>query len=115
MSIKRIAIVLLSICLFCGTAFAVINTPVVTALNASTYTAISIPKTNNPACRAVSFYVDDGTAFLLAVDASGTGEATIPADTSISMDCVNDTGGIIFYVKASAGTPNLVVLWQAKQ
>ena len=53
-----------------------INADVVTALNTSTYTAIVIPFSDF--IRPVSYFTDDESDFIEAVDASGTGAATIP-------------------------------------
>lgn len=86
-----------------------IQEPVVIALNTSTYTAIEIPVANKR-CRPISVHTEDSSSFLIAIDDSGTGEAIIPAPGIYSNDCVTDTNGVIFYAKASAGTPNLVVL-----
>ena len=104
LSIIVFSSILISVC-----SYAVINTPNVIALNTSTYTAVTVPLTNG-VCRPMAAYVDDGTSFLIAVDSSGTGEATVPANTFWSDSCVTDTAGVIFYAKASAGTPNIVVL-----
>lgn len=86
-----------------------IKLPVVTALNTSTYTAIEVPSATK---RSISAYTEDGTSFKLAIDASGTGEAIIPSDASLSMDDISDEDETIFYAKAVTGTPNLVVLWR---
>jgi len=90
-----------------------IDTPVITALNASTYTAISIPKWTGP-CRPISAYTDDGSSCLIAVDATGTGESTILSLDKYNNSCVRGTDGtgsttVLFYAKASAGTPNLIL------
>lgn len=90
-------------------AFAIIPLPVVTALNSSTYTAITISASNGP-CRSVALFTEDGSSFLIATDSAGTGESIVPADVSISYRCVNDTSGVILYAKSVSGTPNLVVL-----
>ena len=86
-----------------------IKTPVVTALNDSTYTAITLPSAYG---RSISARTSDDTAWKMAVDASGTGEVNIPASKSISIDKIKDRDGTIFYAKASSGTPNLEVIWE---
>jgi|GEM_PF-4999617 hypothetical protein len=106
---RKVLITIVCLILAVGSAYAIINPPDITALNASTYVAVTIPETNGP-CRAISFYTDDGVAFSMAVDSAGTSAATMPANTFVSMDCVTDTSGVIFYVRAGAGTPNLIVL-----
>lgn len=91
-----------------SSAYAVIRTPVVTALNATTYTAIVIPETNGR-CRPISAWTETGVAFYIAVDSSGTGAALIPSPGTYSNSCVTDTNGVVFYAKAVSGTPNLVL------
>lgn len=92
-----------------------ITTPSVTALNTSTFTAIKIPKWDGP-CKPIAAYTEDGTEWYISDTSAGTVEATILEDVSYSNECVmgddqtNNTT-ILFYAKASAGTPNLVVLY----
>ena len=96
-----------------------IETPIITALNTSTYTAINIPnnfKLGRP-CIPISAYTDDGSSWLIAVDGSGTGASTILALTPYNNSCVQgnitddsaDGTETIFYAKATAGTPNLIL------
>lgn len=81
---------------------------VVTELNTSTYTPIVIPFSDF--VRPVSYFTDDESDFLEAVDDSGTGESTIPGTTKVNLRAmVNKSDGILLYAKASTGTPNLVV------
>lgn len=83
--------------------------PVVTALNAVTYTAITIPRTNRPV--PVSYYTEDETGFYVAIDASGTGEALVPEKTGVNIEQMSiDADGLLLYAKAVSGTPNLVVM-----
>lgn len=95
-----------------------IQAPVITALNTSTYTPIVVPKSSlkgggHP--RPMTYYTEDGSSFLQAVDDAGTGEAIIPAGAIFTEASISDKNesnipdGIIFYAKATAGTPNLVV------
>lgn len=85
-----------------------IKTPVVTALNSTTYTAIDIPSAAN---RAFLAFTEDGASFKIAVDASGTGEIIIPANSSFSDSEISDDSATIFYAKSISGTPNLAVIW----
>ena len=90
-----------------------IKAPVVTALNTSTFVAILLPeveRTEGRFGRPMSFYTDDGSSFLWADNSSGTGAATIPADTTFNHLNVKDSDGIVMYAKASSGTPNLVTI-----
>lgn len=86
-----------------------IKAPIVTALNSSTYTAILSPG----GCGGIGVYTEDGTSFYIATDSSGTGEAIVPADTSISFGnvCPEEVTNIVLYAKSASGTPNLVLLW----
>ncbi len=93
-----------------------IPSPVVTELNASTYTAIELDvtvagKVNN-VFNPSAIYTEDGSAFYIATDSSGTDEALIPVSkvyNSASVK-VDPATGIVCYAKAVGGTPNLVVL-----
>lgn len=106
---KRIWLVLILLVALSAYAYAVIRTPVVTALNATTYTSIAIPVSGGK-CRPISAWTETGVAFYIAVDSSGTGEALIPAPGMYSNSCVTtDNQGVIFYAKAISGTPNLAV------
>ena len=106
---KQLLATLIFSAIFVVSAFAVINAPVVTALNTSTYTAVTIPRTNG-SCRAVTVYTEDSSSFYIASDSTGTGEALVPANTSLSYNCVTDTAGVVLYAKSSSGTPNLVAI-----
>ena len=105
---KRLFLVLFLLAVIAASAYAVINTPVITALNTSTFVAITIPQTNGH-CRWVSAHTEDSTSFIIAVDSSGTGAETIPASTAYKNPCVTDSVGVVFYAKATAGTPNLAI------
>ena len=104
-------IILLSVCVLSVLAvsvYATIRTPVVTALNSTTYTAIVIPE-NGGKCRPITAWTETGVGFYIAVDSSGTGEALIPAPGTYSNSCVTYKDGLLFYAKAISGTPNLAV------
>ena len=79
------------------------------ALNASTYTAITLP---SAARRNISARTSDKTEWLIAWDASGLNSQTIWAEKSLSINEISDRDETIFWAKASAGTPNLDLLWE---
>ena len=95
-------------------ASAIMNPIQVTALNASTYTAINVPSDyrNNGGCVPVLAYLEGGASFLLATDSAGTDEATWPANTGLSNDCIKARGsaGTVFYAKSASATPNLILV-----
>ena len=91
-----------------------INAPIVTALNSSTFVAIKIGATNNKS-RSISFFTDDGTAFLIATSVAGANVATVPANLPVNYGDLVDPDNTVVWVKASAGTPNLVVLVGGKK
>ena len=85
-----------------------INNNINTEINASTYTAISIPV--SPFVRPISYYSDDDLGWYEADDDSGTNETLLTPKTKVNQrTVVGNTTGPILYVKATAGTPNLVV------
>lgn len=86
-----------------------IQEPVKVQLNATTYVPVNIPAGPD---RAISVSTSDGTAWYLAVDTLGTGEVVIPADSFFSQDQLRFMDELIFYAKASAGTPMLQVIWR---
>jgi hypothetical protein len=81
---------------------------VVTALNTSTYTAISLGASQS--CGSISFWVDDGTAFYISDTTAGTVNGLTLANQTFNIDIAQAKGETIFYAKASAGTPNLVLM-----
>ena len=85
-----------------------ITAPVVTAINTSTYKAITLPITDSVV--PVTFYCDDTTAFLMATTSTGGNATTMPALLMPTLRVKTDSDGIMMWVKASAGTPNLVAL-----
>ena len=92
-----------------------IITPIITALNTSTFTKISLPtgsdQINSSNCNPVSIYTEDETKWYLSDDSAGTNKVTIPATKVLNIECLKaDADGCILYAKASAGTPNLAVL-----
>ena len=111
---KKITIFIISIVFMaCFSAYAIINSPVSTPLNTSTYTAIKIPLEYG--CRDIVVYTDDSSSFYIATNSTGTDEATVPAGSALSIDCVRDTSGIIMYAKASEGTPSLICIYGPKK
>jgi len=83
-----------------------IKTPVVTALNTETYTPITL---NDQAAEGFSIHISDGSAFFYAVDASGTGEALVPDNASLSWGHYEPAHATIMYAKSVTGTPDLIV------
>jgi len=89
-----------------------IHVPILTAINAATWTAIKlpIPLSNKSNCNPVSVFTSDGTEFYFSNADSGT-QATVKADKHLNIECVKaDEDGTIMWALASAGTPNIVVL-----
>lgn len=85
------------------------KSPIITALNTSTY--VSITMTGGDFGKwSVAYYTEDGTSFKIATDSAGSDEAIVPADSSINQSITVKSGGVLFYAKAVAGTPNLVLL-----
>ena len=82
--------------------------PIQTALNTSTYTAIQMPA--GQSCITFAFWVEDGTSYYLSSDSAGTANVLVPASTSLSMTMPQGDNSILFYAKASAGTPNMAVI-----
>lgn len=105
----KIVLLIATCILIASLSYALIVPPDSIALNASTYTAITIPLSNS-GCRDVGVTTSDSTAWLLSYDEAGTKPVTIPAPGSLSIECVTDTSGVIFYAKASAGTPTMSVI-----
>lgn len=77
-------------------------------LNTSTFTAITID--HSSIGRGIGVVTSDATAWVYSEDAAGTTEITIPAPGSLSFECRQDDKGVLFYAKASAGTPTLSVM-----
>ncbi len=85
------------------------KSPIITALNTSTYVAISMPGGGNGRW-SVAYYTEDGSGFYVATDSSGTDEALVPEDASINQSITTKSDEVLFYAKAVTGTPNLVLL-----
>jgi len=85
-----------------------IKVPVITALNNSTYVAISTDSTNDAYGFAV--YTDDASAFYIAVDVGGTGAALVPENASLSWAHHVEASENVLWAKSVTGTPNLVLL-----
>lgn len=87
----------------------------VTALNASTYTAVTIPADSG--CGNVTWYTSDGSQVYIAKDSSGTNVRPSAVDSngeSWSSVCPSYGTKIIFYAKSFSGTPNIIVLYSSK-
>lgn len=79
------------------------------ALNATTFTAITIDP--NSTGRDIGVATSDSSAWIFSDDAAGTVPITIPAPGTASWGCrKSDNNGVLFWAKASAGTPSLSVL-----
>lgn len=92
-----------------------INSPVITALNASTFVAVTLPKSSDHVFNDISLWTEDQTAWTFATDADGTDAAIIPANTPFSIGGYSDKSNILLYAKASAGTPNLITFFKASK
>jgi hypothetical protein len=112
---KKISLGILFVGILLGTCFAdptTIYTPISTALNASTYTAIT---TGSQECYGFAILLSDTSiAYYIAVSATGTGEVPIPAGTSISWPDYVPIKTIVLYAKSASGTPSLI-LFPAKR
>ncbi len=86
----------------------------ITALNTSTYVAIEVPEGAN--LGSVSVYVSDASAVLIAKDAAGTDARPFPAIGTETWTNVSTIYGSnsIYYAKSTAGTPNLILLYQKR-
>lgn len=106
---KKILFTLLILAI-AGICYAMIPPTSTTALNDSSYTAITVPITNKPLINFAAV-TDDSTAWYIADNSSGTNAALVTAPGSISYENVTpEPDGTIFYAKAAAGTPNLGVV-----
>jgi len=103
---KKLLLIFVGLVLAVSISDAVISQNTITAINASTYTAIMASK-GSAFCRPVTVWTSDATAFWVSSNSSGTDAVQIPASSSYSSSCVKDTNGVIMYVKATAGTPNI--------
>lgn len=107
---KKIFYISLILFFAVSVAYSLISPLVVTALNTSTFVAITLPDSND-AYQDVSIWTEDGTAFTISDTSAGTISGVVPANTPISIGDY-EGGGIVLYAKASAGTPNLVMLYK---
>jgi len=83
-----------------------IKTPVVTAINSTTYTPIALGEEQ---AYGFSVHISDKSSFYYAVDSSGTGEALVPDNASLSWGHYEPENSIIMYAKSVSGSPNLIV------
>jgi len=92
-----------------------INEPITTALNSSTFTAINIPKVHG--FISVSYFMEDDTlTFYESATSAGPG-ALIPAGKviNIALMKVDIRTGTVLYAKSASGTPNLIIKWGLAQ
>ncbi len=85
-----------------------IQKPITTALNTSTYVAITLGATQR--CSSFGCWTEDGTAFYISDTAAGTVNVKTLPDQAINVDTKTGKGEVLFYAKASTGTPNLATL-----
>ena len=83
---------------------AVINT----ALNASTYTAITIPA--DTYCKYLLAKTADDGAWLFSNIEAGTTFFSIPANQVMALNIAGIPGQVLFYAKDGNGTPNMQVI-----
>jgi len=105
---KYICISVLSFLMFVSLVWGTILPPFQTTLNSSTYTAVRLP--SNMSCQNFAFWVEDGTSFYLSSDSAGTDNVLVPADTKLAVQEFHNKGTVLFYAKASSGTPIIAVL-----
>lgn len=79
---------------------------IITSLNASTYTAVVIPR----ACLAFGFWTEDGTSYYLNTLDSDTGAGLVPENFPINMRAPQAKNAEVLYAKAVSGTPNLIMI-----
>ena len=80
--------------------------PVVTAINTSTYTAITVPRVDAPPGLPTPMGVitEDGARWYYATSAAGANEALMPADTALNSRIVPEEDGTIMYAKGVTET-----------
>lgn len=89
-----------------------IDSPITTALNSSTFVPIKLainPRVNN-IFNPIAAYTSNNTEWELATDVSGTDAVPVLVNQTYNNTHVKmDTDGTIFYARALAGVPNLIV------
>lgn len=76
------------------------------ALNTTTFTAITTERVT--VGRDIGVVTSDSSAWIFSDDEAGTKEVTVPAPGSLSFSGRRmDKDGVLFWAKASAGTPSL--------
>jgi len=85
--------------------------PIIIPLNASTYTAIEIPKDypSHDKARVVTYWVEGLPAYFQAWSDAGAYEITIEAEVMFTEAYIIPTNRVLFYAKSKTGTPNLIV------
>jgi hypothetical protein len=86
----------------------------ITALN--TVTRVPIPLPANTSCGSIYVYTSDGSTFYISKDAAGTDERPVQPDAigeGWSDVCAISGSQTVFWAKADAGTPDLILLYQA--
>jgi len=85
-----------------------------TTVNASTWTAISVPK-SNASCTNYAWFTADNQSYLIADDSSGTNSTTFPENTPLSWSCMENPTGDLFWVKSTSGSVVFTVLYQPRR
>jgi len=85
-----------------------IKAPVTTATNTSTFVAIATDATND--AFGFSIYMDDNSAFTMAIVEAGTGGVLVGASKTLEFKHYVPPSTTIMWVKASAGTPGLIMI-----
>ena len=80
---------------------------IITALNTSTFVPVVMPGGSGK--WNVTYYTDDLTAWLYATDVAGSDEAPMLEDATYEHTLKSKADGVLFYAKATAGTPDLVL------
>ena len=90
-----------------------IQSPKRVELNSSTFTAVSfgaMSMQRQSGFFPISAYTDDNTEWEIATDLSGTDAVPVFANQVYNNSkIIVDETGVIFYARASAGTPDLVL------
>lgn len=107
---KRLVLFLI-VLFISGSAYAGSNPPAnVFTLNASTFTAITVADVVAVG-RDIAVATSDSSAWVFSDTLAGTVEIPIPAPGTLSMQCRKmSQAGVLFYAKASTGTPTLSLL-----
>ena len=97
-----------------ASAYAVMKPISHTTLNDATYVPVTLDSMWG--CRDIVVYTADRAAFYVSSKADGSDGAPIAAGSSLSLDCVTDTNGVVLYAKAAAGeASDLICITNARK